>query len=37
MSDELLVYMNGEYIPESPAKISVFDHGFLYGDGFLKV
>ena len=36
MSDELLVYMNGEYIPESQAKISVFDHGFLYGDGVFE-
>ncbi|RLI80667.1 branched-chain amino acid aminotransferase [Archaeoglobales archaeon] len=36
MSDELLVYMNGEYVPESQAKISVFDHGFLYGDGVFE-
>jgi branched-chain amino acid aminotransferase len=29
---ELIVYLNGQYVPESQAKISVFDHGFLYGD-----
>ncbi len=28
-----LVYINGEYYEEEAAKISVFDHGFLYGDG----
>uniref|UniRef100_A0A7C3UC32 Branched-chain-amino-acid aminotransferase n=1 Tax=Geoglobus ahangari TaxID=113653 RepID=A0A7C3UC32_9EURY len=34
--DELLVYINGEFVPESQAKISVFDHGFLYGDGVFE-
>ncbi len=33
---ELLVYFNGEFVPESEAKISVFDHGFLYGDGVFE-
>jgi len=33
---ELLVYIDGEYYPESEAKISVFDHGFLYGDGVFE-
>lgn len=27
------VYINGEFLPKEQAKISVFDHGFLYGDG----
>ena len=37
MSEEdLLVYLNGEFVPESEAKISVFDHGFLYGDGVFE-
>ena len=27
------VYVNGEYRSEDMANISVFDHGFLYGDG----
>lgn len=25
-------YLNGQFVPESEAKISIFDHGFLYGD-----
>ena len=37
MSEEdLLVYLNGEFVPASQAKISVFDHGFLYGDGVFE-
>ncbi len=27
------VYVNGEFTKEEQARISVFDHGFLYGDG----
>ena len=27
------VYINGEFFEKENAKISVFDHGFLYGDG----
>ncbi|HBG93211.1 MAG: hypothetical protein A2X54_02330 [Nitrospirae bacterium GWF2_44_13] len=30
------VYMNNSLVPESEAKISVFDHGFLYGDGIYE-
>lgn len=30
------VYINGEYHDENDAKISVFDHGFLYGDGVFE-
>ena len=30
------VYINGEYAEEKDAKISVFDHGFLYGDGIFE-
>jgi len=29
----LKVYINGEILPQEDAKISVFDHGLLYGDG----
>lgn len=36
MDKELLVYINGEYYPRSQAKISVFDHGLLYGDGVFE-
>ena len=30
------VYLAGELVPESEAKISVFDHGLLYGDGIFE-
>lgn len=36
MTGELTVYINGTYVPESKAKISVFDHSFLYGDGVFE-
>ncbi|MDQ1279284.1 MAG: Branched-chain-amino-acid aminotransferase [Thermoproteota archaeon] len=36
MSQECLVYIDGEYYPKKEAKISVFDHGFLYGDGVFE-
>jgi D-alanine transaminase len=31
------VYLNGEIIPHSQAKISVFDRGFLFADGIYEV
>ena len=30
---EWIAYVNGEYVPQSEAKLSIFDHGILYGDG----
>jgi branched-chain amino acid aminotransferase len=30
------VYLNGKLVDKSEAKISVFDHGFLYGDGVFE-
>ncbi|MCX5714448.1 MAG: aminotransferase class IV, partial [Candidatus Omnitrophica bacterium] len=30
------VYINGKYYEKSDAKISVFDHGLLYGDGVFE-
>jgi branched-chain amino acid aminotransferase len=30
------IYIDGAYLPESEAKISVFDHGLLYGDGVFE-
>lgn len=33
---ERLVYISGEFVPQSEAKVSVFDHGFLYGDGIFE-
>ena len=32
----LLIYLNGEFVPEEEAKVSVFDHGYLYGDGVFE-
>ncbi|OIO32575.1 MAG: branched-chain-amino-acid transaminase [Candidatus Omnitrophica bacterium CG1_02_40_15] len=32
----LKVYINGEYFEKNEAKISVFDHGLLYGDGVFE-
>lgn len=29
----LLIHLDGKLVPESEAKVSVFDHGLLYGDG----
>jgi branched-chain amino acid aminotransferase len=36
MTSELQVYIDGEFYPKSQAKISVYDHGFLYGDGVFE-
>lgn len=33
---EISIYIDGELLPESEAKISVFDHGLLYGDGVFE-
>jgi branched-chain amino acid aminotransferase len=30
---EWIAYVNGEYVPQSQAKLSIFDHGILFGDG----
>jgi D-alanine transaminase len=32
-----IVFVNGDYVPESEAKISIFDRGFLFGDGVYEV
>jgi len=32
----LKVYLNGKFVPEEEARVSVFDHGFLYGDGVFE-
>lgn len=36
MDKELLVYVNGEFCPKFQAKVSVYDHGLLYGDGVFE-
>jgi branched-chain amino acid aminotransferase len=30
------IYIDGEFLPEGEAKVSVFDHGLLYGDGIFE-
>jgi branched-chain amino acid aminotransferase len=30
------IYLDGQYVSKEDAKISVFDHGFLYGDGVFE-
>jgi len=32
----LVIYLNGEYVQKEEAKVSVFDHGLLYGDGVFE-
>src|SRR3954447_10760489 len=32
----LVAYVNGEYRPVGEASVSIFDHGFLYGDGVFE-
>ncbi len=32
-----IVYVNGEYLPEEKATISIFDRGFLFADGVYEV
>lgn len=34
--EELDVYVDGKFYPKSEAKVSVFDHGLLYGDGIFE-
>ena len=36
MPEELMIYIDGKYYPKSEAKISVYDHGLLYGDGVFE-
>jgi len=33
---EQLIYLNGEFVRKEDAKVSVYDHGFLYGDGVFE-
>jgi len=32
-----IVYLNGDYLPMSEARISPMDRGFLFGDGIYEV
>jgi branched-chain amino acid aminotransferase len=33
MPSKLYAYVNGKFVPETEARVSIFDRGFLYGDG----
>lgn len=33
---EQWIYLDGQYVTKENAKVSVFDHGFLYGDGIFE-
>jgi len=32
----MFIYLNNKLVPEEEALVSVFDHGFLYGDGIYE-
>lgn len=32
----LVAYVNGEFVPKEEAKVSIYDHGYLYGDGIFE-
>jgi aminodeoxychorismate lyase len=32
----MIVFLNGQFIPEDQARVSIFDRGFLYGDGLFE-
>jgi aminodeoxychorismate lyase len=32
----MIVFLNGQFVPENQAVVSVFDRGFLYGDGLFE-
>ncbi len=32
----LIIYLNGRFVDEDEARVSVFDHGLLYGDGVFE-
>ena len=36
MSDALKIWLDGKLVDQADAKISVFDHGLLYGDGIFE-
>ncbi len=32
----MIAFLNGEYLPEAEARVSVLDRGYLYGDGLFE-
>lgn len=37
MSDESIVFLNGEFMPLAEARVPVLDRGFIFGDGIYEV
>jgi branched-chain amino acid aminotransferase len=33
---DIVIYFNGKFVPKQEARTSVYDHGFLYGDGVFE-
>jgi branched-subunit amino acid aminotransferase/4-amino-4-deoxychorismate lyase len=33
----VIIYINGAFIPEAEAKISVYDQGFMFGNGVYEI
>ena len=36
LPDRMKIYLDGQLVDEADAKVSVFDHGLLYGDGVFE-
>ena len=36
VTSERLVYLDGQWVPQDQARVSIFDHGFLFGDGVFE-
>ncbi|WP_044640540.1 branched-chain-amino-acid transaminase [Risungbinella massiliensis] len=36
MTTEPIIFLNGKFLPKSQALVSVYDHGYLYGDGIFE-
>ena len=37
MKEKQIIFLNGEFLDKNEAKISVFDRGFIFGDGIYEV
>jgi branched-chain amino acid aminotransferase len=33
---DIVIYFNGKFVPKDEARTSIYDHGFLYGDGVFE-
>jgi len=32
----VIVFLNGQFVSQEEAKVSLFDHGYLFGDGIFE-